>query len=407
MLKRNLYLKSWDELSREKSMIFLSGPRQAGKTTLAKTIAKTYPNKLYFNWDIIANKKKLIQNPLFFQNLNRQDESTPLIIFDEIHKYKNWKNYLKGTYDEFNQDYQFLISGSGRLDVFQKGGDSLAGRYLLFHLFPLTIAELSKKQKNIANFLKSPLNNFLLNDPKENAKKWKKLEKLSGFPEPFLKNKKEFWRKWSNTYTKQLIREDIRSILDIKNIDTMETLFSLLPARVGSPLSMNNLAGDLEVAFDTVKNWINLFENFYLAFTISPWSKKISRSINKEKKIYLFNYPEIEESEYRFENMVGLELLRAVSLWNERGWGKFGLYYIRNKEKEEVDFLIANNNRPFLLIETKLNNPNISKNLIKFQDILNVPAIQLVNQDGIFRLIKNKNNKIVVATAYNWLSALP
>ena len=142
MESRDLYVDIWRELAAEKSMVFLTGPRQSGKTTLAEIISETYTNKVYFNWDIAEHRARLIENPTFFEAVERKDPSIPLIVFDEIHKYKEWKNYLKGVYDQFHDRYQFLVSGSGRLDIYQRGGDSLAGRYYLFHLWPLPFANL-------------------------------------------------------------------------------------------------------------------------------------------------------------------------------------------------------------------------------------------------------------------------
>ncbi len=405
IIDRKSYINQWEEQSSEKEMVFLAGPRQSGKTTLTKIISKKYKNNVYFNWDITSNKNKLIKNPTFFENLNKIDNSKPLIVFDEIHKYQNWKNYLKGIFDEFHNDYQFLISGSGRLNIYQKGGDSLAGRYLLFYLFPFTISELGKSKRKLNNFLKNPLSNFKKDN--NSAKDWKKLSQLSGFPEPFSKNSKTFWTKWSEGYTKQIIREDIRDITNIKNINNTEILFSLLPSKIGSPLSINSLVRDIQTAPDTIKNWIELFDTTFLTFRISPWTKKISRAITKEKKIYLFNSPLINDEGGRFENMVAIELYRTIQYWNDKGLGNFKLHYIRNKEKEEVDFLISNKNEPLLIIEAKYSDTTPSKSLINFQNILNIPAIQLVNKDNIYKTKTNNKNKILVVTAHEWLSSLP
>jgi len=407
VLKRNSYIALWNDLSSDKSMVFLSGPRQVGKTTLTKEIASAFSNSVYFNWDFVKHKQMLIKNPAFFEHLNRKDESAPLVIFDEIHKYKRWKNYLKGTYDQFSQNYKFLVSGSGRLDIYQKGGDSLAGRYFQFHLFPFTVAELSKEKRKFGEFIKNPLSSFDINHSASTKKIWTRLFRNGGFPEPYLKNSLSFYNKWAVNYSARLIREDIRSLHNIKDIGNIELLFSLLPSRVGAPVSLNNLAGELQVNFGSVKKWLNLFESFYLIFKIAPWTKKISRSILKEKKIYLFNYPEIEDESSRFENMAALELTRAIHYWNEAGRGRFTLHYIRNKEKKEVDFLIADKNKPVLLIETKLNETAPSKNLIDFQNVLNIPAVQLVNKDSVFKIVKNNQNKILIVTAHQWLSSLP
>lgn len=407
LIKRQSYIDLWQELSSEKRMVFLTGPRQAGKTTLAKEIAKKYSNNLYFNWDIISDKQQIITDPYFFEKINRADDTAPLVIFDEIHKYKKWKNYLKGVYDGFSADYLFLVSGSGRLDVYQKAGDSLAGRYLLFHLFPFTISELSSKRRKFSEFLNNPLTGFNLNDKQKTQKLWHKLYELSGFPEPFIKDKKTFWTKWSAAYSRQIIYEDIRDLSDIKNIDAVALLFSLLPSRIGSPLSINSLARDLQAAFDTVKNWLNIFDLTYLTFRISPWTKKIGRAISKEKKIYLFNYPLIQNSSNRFENMAALELYKSIQNWNALGYGNFNLHYIRNKEKAEVDFVVSNNNLPILLIEAKESDDQFAKSLIDFQNQLNIPAVQLVNKPDVYKLKKNSQNNLLAATASDWLASLP
>lgn len=179
------------------------------------------------------------------------------------------------------------------------------------------------------------------------------------------------------------------------------------PFKGRQSFSINNLALDLQVAFDTVKNWLLLFDAFYLTFRISPWTEKISRSILKEKKIYLFNYPVIEDEAARFENLVAFELLRAVEAWKDHGWGDFALQYLRDKDKQEVDFLITENNKPLLMLEAKLSIDRPSAGTLKFQNILNIPAVQLVKKENIKKIYTNNNNNILVITAHRWLSALP
>ncbi len=405
MLNRTHYLDIWNDLSRTKAMVFLSGPRQSGKTTLAKQVADQFSNTLYFNWDLVTNKKKLIENPTFFEEIQRKDDTPPLIILDEIHKYRNWKNYLKGIYDQFSDRYRFLVLGSGRLNVFQKGGDSLAGRYFQFSLWPFTLAELAKRRISFNDFLKNPLQ-FLEQDLEAEAI-WARLFKLSGFPEPYLSDDETIYRRWSLNYRQQLIREDIRNMTELKSIDDIEILFSLLPSRVSSTLSVASLSRDLQISHATVQKWINTFESFYLAFLIKPWTRKISRAITKEKKLYLFDYADIPSEAARFENMVALELLRTVSTWNDLGLGNFDLHYLRNKEKEEVDFMISNKNQPVLLVETKLTDDHVSKSLLKFQTVLDVPAVQLIHRPGIAKLIQNHKQQILVVSATRWLPQLP
>jgi len=404
-MKRFLYEKIWKTLSARNQMTFIAGPRQAGKTTFTQMLAEGFSNSLYFNWDIVDEKRKLIETPFFYEEVHRKDSSLPLIIFDELHKYPDWKNYLKSTYDRDKGNYKFIVSGSGRLDMYQKGGDSLAGRYFLFYLWPFTLAELSGNNLSFEHFMANPIEVYAI--PNKTQTIWNNLSRFSGFPDPYLAADDQLYRIWSNTYKKQLLREDIRDLSSIRNIENVELLFSLLPSKIGNPLSMASLARDLQVSFDSIRSWIEIFENSFMIFRISPWSKRIARPITKEKKLYLFDYADVDPPPAKFENMVALELLRGVSNWNDLGLGHFSLHYIKNRDKEEVDFLIANNNSPFILIETKMSEENPAKSLRKFQKALNIPAVQLVNKPDICKIVSNGENKIMIITADHWLSLLP
>lgn len=384
----------------------MAGPRQTGKTTLAQSLAESYANHAYLNWDILSHRSRLIENPTFFEEIERKDESTPLVVFDEIHKYKDWKNYLKGIYDQFRNEYQFLISGSGRLDIYQKGGDSLAGRYYLYHLWPFTVSELGKANAAFDLFKLNPLK-ISMKRHAELQEIWSTLAEFSGFPQPYLSGRKTTYRRWSKTYSRQLIREDIRDLTGVKSIGDMETLYYLLPSKVGSPISIPSLSRNLKVSYNTVRSWLAMFERFLMVFSISPWTRKIARAILKEQKVYLWDVPRIQDAAARFENMVALELYRAVTIWNDMGLGSFSLHFIKNKEQQEVDFLIADNHRPVLLAEAKLSDAQPSPALIKFQKAVDVPAVQLVNQAGGFRKLRNGNQIILVAPACQWLAMLP
>ena len=346
-------MKMWEELSGEKNMVFLAGPRQSGKTTLGDFISRRFTNHRYFNWDIADHRTEFISNPAFFTEMPRVDNSPPLVVFDEIHKYRDWKNYLKGVFDQYKEAYHFLISGSGRLDLYQKGADSLAGRYFLFHLWPFTIAELGGTSTTIDGFIKNPLH-VSMEGRKRLETIWDNLAQFSGFPEPYLRGKPASYRRWSHTYSRQLIREDIRDLTGIRSIMDVETLYMLLPLKIGSPISVPTLSRDLKVSYNSVQSWLSVLETFFMLFSISPWTKRIARAIQKERKLYLWDTPRIKDPGKRFENMVAQELFRAVVAWNDMGVGNFSLHFIKNKEQQEVDFLIAESNEPFLLVETKL-----------------------------------------------------
>jgi predicted AAA+ superfamily ATPase len=404
MINRKLYIQAWHDLASAKPMVFLAGPRQSGKTTLAQTVASEFQTSYYFNWDYVADRKRLLAEPDWLERLPRQPGGAPLIILDEIHKYRRWKTYVKGLYDVFHNRCRFLVSGSGRLDIYQRGGDSLAGRYEMLHLWPLTLAELCPATSR-QDFLNNPLT-AVSGGSSQDRDSWHALMQCSGFPEPFLAGSVNRWRRWSRAYGRQLIREDIRDLAHLKELDLFETLHELLPDRVGSPLSLNGLAKLLQVSYNTVKAWMQLLQRFYLVFSISPWSKRISRGLRKEQKVYLFDIPRISDETFRFENAVALELHRAIHFWNDLGIGDFGLHYVRNKEKEEVDFLIARDRQPWLLVEAKSAEPKPAKALRRFQDQLGVPAVQLTDVPGPVKLYPNGELEILVAPAWKWLPQL-
>jgi len=406
MKKRALYQRIWDDLSAYKSMILLAGPRQAGKTTLARMIAEKFSNSLYFNYDILENKKQLVENPRFYESVNRKDNTRPLIMLDEIHKFYNWKNYLKDIYDRDGKNYLFLVTGSGRLNIYQKGGDSLAGRYLFFHLWPFTIAEVTQRGSNLRNFLAN-VTEVNVHDEKGTRHLWQTLAHFSGFPEPFLTGKREFYTLWSRDIKRQILREDVRDLMAIRRADQLELLLSLLPSRVGSPVAIDNLARDIGVSFDSVRNWLDLFDHFFLTFRIAPWTQRVARSILKEKKVYLMDYAGIESAGARFENMVAMELFRAVQTWNDSGLGDFSLHYVRNKEQNEVDFLVAGNHKPLFLVETKLSDDQPASTLKAMQALFGIPAVQLIDKPGVYKRLLNGGNQLIIVTAEQWLSGLP
>jgi len=224
---------------------------------------------------------------------------------------------------------------------------------------------------------------------------------VSGFPEPFLKGTKLMYRRWTQSYHSQVIRDDIRDEFAVRQIDTMEALYVLLTNCVGSPFSAANQARTLKISHNTVFSWITVFERFFLVFKLRPYSKRIARSLVKEPKIYFYDYCKVEDEGLRFENMVAVELSRAVTLWSDFGFGEYDLWYLRNKDKEEIDFLVTENGNPLFMVEAKLSDTAISSNLIKFQN-----ALQLVNSPNVSRKIKNGTNDIIVATAADWLANL-
>lgn len=387
-------------------MAFLSGPRQVGKTTLARRLQADFSQSLYFNWDIIHDQKKLLKNPYFFENADRDPRKPFLVVLDEIHKYSRWKNYLKGAYDGYHDDFRFLVTGSGRLDLFKKGGDSLLGRYLGVPLFPLSVGELSRKDASWRRFkehLHEP-------SPAESSSReaYLALFHYSGFPEPFVKSDERFYNAWFQERKSLLVREDIRNTSNIRDISLLEMLSHLVPEKVGAPLSTNSLREDVGVAFETARDWLLLLEQFFYMFRVPPFAGSLAKTLKKEPKAYLYDWVEVSQESSRFENMIALHLHKAVQTWRAQGEGDIGLYYVRDKEKREADFLIAEKKRPLCLIECKTSDGDFSPSLAYFQTKLKVPvAIQLIHAPGFHRKTARDGGTQWVISADRWLGILP
>ena len=393
-------------IEQDNKMAFVSGPRQVGKTTLAKRYKELFGQGLYLNWDNVAHQKRILTDPLFFERENRDPGKPFLLVFDEIHKYGRWKNYLKGAYDDYKDEFRFLITGSGRLELFKKGGDSLLGRYFSVPLFPLSLGELVGKLTPFSEFIEG-----LDNPPpstKEGIERYHHLFRFSGFPEPFVRGTTAFYNRWFSEHKTLLIREDIRDATAIREISLMEHLAHLIPERIGSPLSLNALKEDVGVAFETIRDWLLVLGQFFYLFRVAPFSGRLARTLRKESKLYLFNWVEIENEGFRFENLVALHLLKATRIWKATGEAHLDLNYIRDKEKREVDFVLSEKGRPFCLIECKVSGESLSPGLIYFQKKLKVPhAFQVVHQPGICKKLRTEGLTQWVISADRWLSALP
>jgi predicted AAA+ superfamily ATPase len=371
-------------------MIFLSGPRQVGKTFFVKERLRRMNNEtLYFNWDDPYVRREYTRNPHFLKAplSEARGGNPPLVAFDEIHKHKNWKNILKGLYDIHIGEAQFIVTGSARLDFFKASGDSLVGRYFAYRLLPMGLAEATQDFSLIIDnpsIILNPDANGLLARLADGAKNasWKEAFdrwlRFGGFPEPFIRAKDEFSRKWRNSYRSLLVSEDLRDLTRINDLKGIEQLMLLLPERIGSPLSVNSLRENLQVNHKTVSSWLEALKKIYLLFSIPPWSKSIAKAITKERKYYFFDWTMADDRGKRFENAVAVSLLRLVNRWNELGLGEFDIRYVRNIHKREVDFLLVDYNKPTALFEAKLNDASLSRSGAFFADALNVPFYQIV-----------------------------
>ncbi len=403
MRKRSLFSEIEELALKNKKMAFISGPRQVGKTTLAKMFMKKHRG-LYCNWDDLDFRRVWTKSPSKIVNGLKDKD---FLIFDEIHKANKWKRTLKGIYDTLEKDLKIIVTGSARLDLYKKGSDSLMGRYFGFRLHPFSIGEMiSKKPKapeDVKQFIKEDLS---LSSSKKIQNNWDDLTNYSGFPEPLFSSSHKIHNLWQKGRVEKVVREDLRDLSRIMDLSKIEMLISLLPENASSTLSINSLREDLETDYKSVKRWLQSLKELYYYFELKPWSKNIKRSIKKERKIYLWDWSEIKDKGARFENMVASHLLKACHYWTDTGEGKFELYYFKTKDKKEVDFLITKNNTPWLPIECKLKKESISSYVFKVFPELKI-FYQLVDKKNYLEKKQEKEKDIFVVTASQFLMHFP
>ncbi len=388
----------FDESLIGRHMVFLAGPRQVGKTRLAKKwLQKNSSDHLYYNWDDISTRRAYLNDSRFFESPARAPGLVnPWIVFDEIHKRRLWRDILKGAYDIFGEEFRFLITGSARLDLFRSSGDSLVGRYNLFHMMPLSIKEITGNAFQAEIFIPENFDSLVKNfkeavtQPQEAeiAGAYVDLMNFGPFPEPFLRQNTRFCRKWHQDYISLLIRQDLRDVSRVVELDKIENLVLLLPRRITAPLSMANLSNELEAAHTSVKKWLEELKRLFLVFPVSPWAKKIPRGLRKEKKWYFIDWYFAPEGAARLENMMASCLYRLSLTMSDMGYGNFRLHYIRTLDKKEIDFVLVKDNQPFMAVEVKKGEESLSKPLKDrkkwFGDGETI-GIQVVDKRGVLR----------------------
>jgi predicted AAA+ superfamily ATPase len=348
-------------------MIFLTGPRQVGKTVLARRWSNAY-----FNWDTPEVKRARIANPFFFRT-----PEAPWVVFDEIHKRRDWKKILKGLYDSPDRRENFIVTGSGRFEQYQRGGDSVQGRYDLFQLWPLTVDEIAPPRSPAP----AAPRDFRGWQPPGTPVDDSPLLALGGFPSPFLSGARAKLRRWQDQYLDRLVREDVRDFSAVHRLDQMELLARLLPARVSSPISMLSLAQDVEASPVGVKGWLRLFETLYLGFRVLPWHRHIHRAVKREPKWYFYQWTFVEDAGARFENYLAVQLGAALRAWTEQGEGRWELFYLRDQDRREVDFVVTRDLQPMALIEAKSSPQPWPSALHHYVQKLGVPGF-LVTPEG-------------------------
>ncbi len=343
------YLQSAIVRDLEKKMVFLSGPRQVGKTTLAKSILGRADG--YLNWDIAEHRERLLRQQL---------PPTKLWVLDEIHKYRGWRNLVKGLWDGRRADQRILVTGSARLELYRFGGDSLQGRYHLLRLHPLSVAELGEAKGGV-------LRDLLL---------------LGGFPEPFFAGSEVEARRWSREYRNLIVREEMTSLERVLDLGRMEMLMLRLPELVGSPLSVNGLRQDLQVNHKTAESWLQILERLHAIFRVPPFGAAAIRAVKKERKHYHLDWSLVAAPGLRFENLVACHLLKWVEYQQDVDGRDLELRYFRDVDGREVDFVICQGRQPVRFIECKLGDEAITRGLYYLKQRFPTAEAWQISADG-------------------------
>jgi predicted AAA+ superfamily ATPase len=360
------YLESQIKEDLNKKMVFISGPRQCGKTTLAKKLLKDSKTKNgltnYLNWDDLQSRENIIKEQF--------PTGKGVLILDEIHKYSRWRQVVKGLFDKRKDELQIIVTGSGRLDYYRHGGDSLQGRYHMYRLHPFSLNEVRTSNK-------SNINDLL---------------RYGGFPEPFLLGSERETRRWGKSYQSRIINEDLNSLENVKDIALLETLAFRLPDLVGSPISINSIRQDLQVSHQTVSRWLTMLENIYMIFRLYPFGAPKIRAVKKEAKHYHYDWTIIDDEALRFENLVASHLLKWCHFKQDYEGLDTEVRFFRDIDRREVDFVIIENNKPIHFIECKLKHKNVNPALrylkLRFPETIATQIIlygedDFVNKDGI------------------------
>jgi len=360
-----------DHVHRYRQMAFVMGPRQVGKTTSCRLMGESY-----LDWDNEDHREIILAGPASVADiagLNKAAKKRRVLILDEIHKYRHWKKFLKGFFDTYENDVRILVTGSSRLDVYRRGGDSLMGRYFMFRMHPFSVAETVRTR-----LPESPVSPQLSPAPAD----WKALLEHGGFPEPFLRRDRRFSLRWQKMRSAQLLREDIRDLTGIRDLDQLSVLVKLLGARSGQQIIYSNLASQIRVSENTVRSWISTLCSLQFGFLVRPWHRNITKAIRKEPKWFLRDWSSISDTGSRAETLVACHLLKAVHAWSDLGFGDFALRYIRDKQKREVDFLVVRDEKPWFLVEAKHHESALGENLAFFQKMTGAAhAFQVVLEE--------------------------
>ena len=388
-----------DHLRQNRQMALVAGARQVGKTTTCGALASP---GAYLNWDDLDHRRILLRGPAAIAaavGLERLSAARPILVLDELQKNRRWKNLLKGLFDVYGDRAAIVVTGSTRLDLYRRGGDSLMGRYFLYRMHPLSVGEL----------VRTELPQSEIHPPRPiSDEDFRALWEHGGYPEPFLRRDLRFSNRWHRHRAQQLVREDVHELTGIQDLGRLEVLVAALEERSSSTLVYSNLAQELQVSVDTVRRWVDVLGFLRHGFLVRPWWRGVTKSLRREPKWFSSDWSRAKDAGARAETLVACHLLKAVELWTDLGFGSFELHYLRDKEKREVDFAVIRDKKPWFLVEVKLSDTRLSPHLRRFQEATGAAhAFQVVWEAEYVQADCFSRHHPTVVPARTLLSQLP
>ncbi len=373
-------------------MVFVAGPRQVGKTTMAQRLLEHADHGQYLNWDN-RDHRRIIRRSVW-------PAGEAMVVLDELHKWKNWKGWIKGEFDTHRDRLHFLVTGSARLDIYRRGGDSLQGRYHHYRLHPFSFAEIERPDRNTTLI---DVNQELSFTPDSHGTTVDALMRFGGFPEPFLAQSARTLRRWQKERVDRVLLEDVRDLEEVRAISQIQVLADLLPERVGSPLSLNSLREDLDASHRAVSHWMDILDRLYYSFRVLPWATRRVRSLKRMPKLYLWDWSEVPSQGARFENLIAAHLLKFCHYIEDCEGYRVSLYFLRDRAGHEIDFLVTLDENPWFAVEAKLSSDRADPSISYFKDRLDIPWCYQVTLEGDRHVL---TNGVHILPAYVFLTAL-
>jgi uncharacterized protein len=380
-----------ERLARPRQTVFVSGPRQVGKTTPCRALAS-----VALDWRDLRDRRVILSGPaavveqLGLVNLRDRDA---VVLFDNLRAYNKWPAFLRGIRARCGPRLRILVTG---LDSARATNTTANFSHLRLH--PWSVGE----------WLRAGLVSSTVAPPAAICDEdWNVLVEHGGFPEPFLKRDSRFTRRWQSQRAEELLSVELRTLTAVHDPQVFEALALLLAEQSAAHVFYSHLSREVSVTVDTVRRWVDLLTRAQYGFLVRPWFRGVPKALRKEPKWFLRDWSAIGSSSARRLTFIACHLLKAVEGWTDLGFGRFELCYVRDKSKREADFLVVRDGKPWFLVGVG-DEPRVMSVLQHFQECTRAAHAFQVVFDGAFTAADCfERHAPVAVSARTFLSQLP